>query len=150
MILRMENKVSTSDYRSEIIKMELFYVGKSSEKKSALYSKHIKENDSIVNRIDRRDKLKKERSEHRKGRKMERAKLYSFKLEVSSVEIKEIHTDNFTELQYGEIRINPSLEGFYYGNQKGLFASIDSFYLQQGVVDEESKINYHRNLARNI
>jgi hypothetical protein len=146
----MENKVNTTDYRSEIIKMELFYIGKSSEKKSAIYSKYVKENDAIVNKIDKNDQWKKVKSERKKKRKFEKIKLYSFSLEASGVKFIELNTDVTTELQYDEIRIDPSLVGFYYGNQKGLFESIDNFYLNQGVVDLESKIKYHRNLSRRI
>lgn len=140
----MENKVRNKHYQSEVIKTEWFYVGNSSEKKTAMFTKNVQVNDAMAGRIDNKISWAKHRSDRRSNRKLKNSKIYHFQLEVSRVVVNLVDDENTLSMRLNEIRIDEDLRGIYFGNYKGLLIGIENFYRDQGVIDLESKIKFFR------
>ncbi len=144
----MENKVNTTDYHSEIVKLDIFYIGKPSEKKQHFQNLQIAVNDGIANKIDRREERRMVRKEKlaQKRKKLNSdqfALFFYFQLHPSGSEYKIIQKPERIDYSVNEIRIDTQLKGFYFGTEKGLNIAIEVFYKSQGVNSLNEKIAFH-------
>ena len=144
----MENKINTPDYQSEIIKLDIFYVGKPSEKKQYFQNLLIAINDGISNKIDHREERRLVRKEERvqKRKKLNSdqfALFFYFQLHPSGNEYEIIPKPLRIDFNINEIRIDTQLKGYYFGSEKGLNIAIEAFYKSQGVNSLKEKIAFH-------